>query len=98
VGAFLVRHWAATGAERSRALAEAAAVAADPDPTTGHLLLDLATAAAEEQHRQQAGRLVARMRRRTDTAALGLRLRLRHGGPRPWTAGEGGSAPLANAC
>jgi hypothetical protein len=106
--AFLVRHHAATGCAPSRALAERAADdAADnaaDDPATGHLLLDLATALAgtdldaAARHRDRAARLATRLRRRTDVAALAWRLRLRHGGPRPWALDGPATRGLAAAC
>jgi hypothetical protein len=102
--AFLVQHFAATGSVRSRELAERAARADGADPDAGHLPLDLACAldrldaAAAGHHRASAGRSAARLRRRSDPGALALRLRLRHGGPRPWTVGGPTAPGLAAAC
>jgi hypothetical protein len=102
--AFLVRHFAATGSVRSRGPAERAALAGGADPGTGHLLLDLAGALdhldpdAARRHRALAGRTVARLRRRGDPDALALRLRLRHGGPRPWTVDGPAAHGFAAAC
>lgn len=94
VGAFLVRHWAATGEPRSRELALAAATADGPDPAaTGQLRLDLATLLGEGGHRDRAVDL-ARTADLTGTAGLAFLLRLRHGGPRPWLAGDLESGPF----
>jgi hypothetical protein len=101
---FLVRHYASTGTTRSRELAEEAATAADAEADAGHLLLDLACALEDvdtgsaEHHRGRAERLAARLRRRSDHRSLAFRLRLRHGGPRPWTVGGPAVAGLATAC
>jgi len=83
--AFLVRHHAATGSTPSRERAQEAAASGAPGPDTGHLLLDLAAALHDDGYRGRAGRLAARLRGRAGPAALGFRLRLRHGGTRPWT-------------
>jgi hypothetical protein len=92
---FLVRHGAATGDRRSGARAEALAVAAAPDPTAGHLLLDLAAFGHGNHdgldrggHLARAAHLAVRLPRPADPAALSFLLRLRHGGPRPWFAGD----------
>ncbi|MCO1658845.1 hypothetical protein [Pseudonocardia humida] len=96
--AFLVRHVAATGSTRSRELVEEAAEVGDADPDTGHLLLDLASVLADDGYRVRAGRVAARLPRRTDPPALAFRLRLRHGGPRPWTVDGPAVRGLATAC
>jgi Lanthionine synthetase C-like protein len=83
VGTFLARHAAATGDARSRELAVAAAFTTGPDPlATGQLRLDLGALLGEDHGRP------ARLPRAATPQALSFLLRLRHGGPRPWLAGD----------
>jgi hypothetical protein len=92
-GRFLVRHAAATGDPRSRALAQAIAVAGPDAAATGELLLDLAALDPAGDHRARAEALAGRLDR-PGPAELSFLLRLRHGGSRPWTTGDLEAGPL----
>jgi hypothetical protein len=93
VGSFLVRHAAATGDRHSHALAGSLAAAGPDTAATGELLVDLAALDPGRDHRARAEALAARLDP-ADPAALSLRLRLRHGGSRPWTTGDLEAGPL----
>jgi hypothetical protein len=93
VGSFLARHAAATGDQRSRALAEAIAAAGPDTAATGELLLDLAALDLDGDHQQRAEALAARLER-VGAAEVWFLLRLRYGGPRQWTTGDLETGPL----
>jgi hypothetical protein len=92
-GRFLVRHAAATGDPRSRALAAALAAAGPDTAATGELLLDLAALNPTGDHLERAEALAERLDRQ-GAAELSFLLRLRHGGSRPWTTGDLEAGPL----